>query len=393
MQQHISKHDLLIYVNSLFMLQFFILKVFLAKDLFSFFIYFEATLIPMVLIIGSLGPGDRRIKANYYFVFYTLGGSILLLFAVLVIYVEKGTVDFLLLFNSEWDNLRIQLVLWFCFFLSFAIKMPMFPFHVWLPEAHVEAPTAASVILAALLLKLGGYGLIRFIPIFPYAYIFFNPLMYTLGIISIIYASLVTIRQIDLKKIIAYSSVAHMNLCTVGIFSLNHQGIQGSIFLMLGHGIVSSALFFLVGMLYDRYYTKFLRYYGGLVITMPIFASIFFFFSMANLGFPGTCNFVGEFLILAGVTSKNISIMILTASGMLFSSLYSIWLFNRLCFGNVKLQYIGKYKDLTGVEVSCLFPLIILTIIFGIAPDIILTYTNQEVIDVLHAFGQGVTPV
>lgn len=202
--------------------------------------------------------------------------------------------------------------------------MPMFPFHVWLPEAHVEAPTAASVILAALLLKLGGYGLIRFIPIFPYAYIFFNPLMYTLGIISIIYASLVTIRQIDLKKIIAYSSVAHMNLCTVGIFSLNHQGIQGSIFLMLGHGIVSSALFFLVGMLYDRYYTKFLRYYGGLVITMPIFASIFFFFSMANLGFPGTCNFVGEFLILAGVTSKNISIMILTASGMLFSSLYSI---------------------------------------------------------------------
>jgi proton-translocating NADH-quinone oxidoreductase chain M len=257
--------------------------------------------------------------------------------------------------------------------------MPMFPFHIWLPEAHVEAPTTASVILAALLLKLGGYGFIRFIPVFPYAYIFFNPLMYTLGVISIIYASLVTIRQIDLKKIIAYSSIAHMNLCTIGIFSLNYQGIQGSIFLMLGHGVVSSALFFLVGMLYDRYYTKFLRYYGGLVITMPIFASIFFFFSMANLGFPGTCNFIGEFLILAGATSKNMSIMILTASGMLFSSLYSIWLFNRLCFGNLKVQYIKKYKDLKGIEFFCLFPLIILTIILGVAPDVILGYTYQEI--------------
>jgi NADH-quinone oxidoreductase subunit M len=379
MQQNIAKHDLLNYLNSFFFLQYCILNVFLAKDLFTFFIFFEATLLPMILIIGSLGPGDRRIKANYYFIFYTLVGSILLLFSILVIYVEKGTVNFLLLFNSEWDNIRIQLLLWFCFFLSFAIKMPMFPFHIWLPEAHVEAPTTASVILAALLLKLGGYGFIRFIPIFPYAYIFFNPLMYTLGIISIIYASLVTIRQIDLKKIIAYSSVAHMNLCTIGIFSLNYQGIQGSIFLMLGHGIVSSALFFLVGMLYDRYYTKFLRYYGGLVITMPIYASIFFFFSLANLGFPGTCNFIGEFLILAGAISKNISIMILTATGMLFSSIYSIWLFNRLCFGNLKVQYINKYKEIKGIEFFCLLPLILLTIILGIAPDIILNYTYQEI--------------
>jgi NADH-quinone oxidoreductase subunit M len=271
-----------LYAANFLFLEFFILNVFCTLNLFIFFIFFEAILIPMILIIGIWGPGDRKIKANYYFIFYTLVGSILLLFAIIVIYVKTGTSDFLLLFNLNWEDIRVQLVLWFCFFLSFAIKMPMFPFHIWLPEAHVEAPTAASVILAALLLKLGGYGFIRFLPLFPYAYLYFNPLMYTLGVVSIIYASLVTIRQIDLKKIIAYSSVAHMNLGTVGIFSLNFQGIQGSIFLMLSHGIVSSALFFLVGMLYDRYYTKFIRYYGGIAIKMPIYASIFFFFFLGK---------------------------------------------------------------------------------------------------------------
>jgi NADH-quinone oxidoreductase subunit M len=362
-------------VNFLF-LQFFILNVFCTLNLFIFFIFFEAILIPMVLIIGIWGPGDRRIKANYYFIFYTLVGSILLLFAILVIYLETGTSDFLILFNLNWATTRVQLALWFCFFLSFAIKMPMFPFHIWLPEAHVEAPTAASVILAALLLKLGGYGFIRFLPLFPYAYIYFNPLMYTLGVISIIYASFVTIRQIDLKKIIAYSSVAHMNLGTVGIFSLNFQGMQGSIFLMLSHGLVSSALFFLVGMLYDRYYTKFLRYYGGIAIKMPIYSSILLFFSLANLGFPGTSNFIGELLILIGIVEKNISIMILTASGMLFSSIYSIWLFNRLCFGNIKIEYISEYQDITRREYFCIFPLIFLTLCLGICPDIIFSFTS-----------------
>jgi len=368
-----------IYVVNFLLLMFFVLNVFCTLNLFVFFIFFEAILMPMVLIIGIWGPGDRRIKANYYFIFYTLVGSILLLFAILVIFTERGTTDFFLLFNMHWESTRVQLILWFCFFLSFAIKMPMFPFHIWLPEAHVEAPTAASVVLAALLLKLGGYGFIRFLPLFPYAYIYFNPLMYTLGVVSVIYASFVTIRQIDLKKIIAYSSVAHMNLGTVGIFSLNFQGIQGSIFLMLSHGIVSSALFFLVGMLYDRYYTKFLKYYGGIAIKMPIYSSILLFFSLANLGFPGTSNFIGEFLILIGVVEKNTSIMVLTATGMLFSSIYSIWLFNRLCFGNIKIVFIKEYQDLTKREYFCLFPLIFLTVLLGVAPDIVFNYTSLAI--------------
>ncbi|GAY67616.1 hypothetical protein CUMW_257980 [Citrus unshiu] len=269
---------------------------------------------------------------------------------ILLILLQTGTTDLQILLTTEFSERR-QILLWIAFFASFAVKVPMVPVHIWLPEAHVEAPTAGSVILAGILLKLGTYGFLRFsIPMFPEATLCFTPFIYTLSAIAIIYTSLTTLRQIDLKKIIAYSSVAHMNLVTIGMFSLNIQGIGGSILLMLSHGLVSSALFLCVGVLYDRHKTRLVRYYGGLVSTMPNFPTIFFFFTLANMSLPGTSSFIGEFLILVGAFQRNSLVATLAALGMILGAAYSLWLYNRVVSGNLKPDFLHKFSDLNGRE-------------------------------------------
>ncbi|XP_044335964.1 NADH-ubiquinone oxidoreductase chain 4-like [Triticum aestivum] len=311
------------------------------------------------IIIGVWGSRQRKIKAAYQFFLYTLLGSVFMLLAILLILLQTGTTDLQILLTTEFSERR-QILLWIAFFASFAVKVPMVPVHIWLPEAHVEAPTAGSVILAGILLKLGTYGFLRFsIPMFPEATLCFTPFIYTLSAIAIIYTSLTTLRQIDLKKIIAYSSVAHMNLVTIGMFSPNIQGIGGSILLMLSHGLVSSALFLCVGVLYDRHKTRLVRYYGGLVSTMPNFSTIFFFFTLANMSLPDTSSFIGEFLILVGAFQRNSLVATLAALGMILGVAYSLWLYNRVVSGNLKPDFLYKFSDLNGREVSIFLPFLV----------------------------------
>jgi proton-translocating NADH-quinone oxidoreductase chain M len=357
------------YALNLILIELLLLLVFSVLDVFLFYIFFEAILIPMFIMIGLWGSRERKIRAVYLLFFYTLFGSLLMLIGLLYIYSVTGTLnlEYLLAWNFTFEE---QCWLWLAFFLSFASKIPMFPFHVWLPEAHVEAPTVGSVLLAGILLKLGVYGFLRFsLGLFPDASLYFSPLVYLLSVIGVIYASLSAIRQTDLKRIIAYSSVAHMNLVTLGIFSFNIIGLEGSILQSISHGFVAGAMFLMIGILYDRYHSRLLSYYGGLVHMMPVYSALFLIFTMANIALPGTSSFVGEFLLLTGIYKTNIVSCIVGAVGVILCGAYSLWLYNRIIFGNLKIAYVTRFEDLNFREISIIAPLVVLVIFMGIYPS------------------------
>lgn len=365
-----------LYAINLLVIELFLVIIFTVLDLFLFYIFFEAILIPMYLMIGIWGSRERKIRASYLFFFYTLCGSILMLVGILYIYSTVGSLNFEYLIAYKFTFSQ-QLFLWFAFFISFASKIPMFPFHIWLPEAHVEAPTVGSVLLAGILLKLGVYGFVRFsLILYPEASLYFAPLVYLFSVIGVIYASLAALRQTDLKRIIAYSSVAHMNLVTLGIFSFNVVGLEGAILQSISHGFVAGGMFFLIGIVYERYHTRFVYYYGGLVHFMPIYAIFFLVFTLANIALPGTSSFIGEFLILTGIYKTNVLAAVISALGVILCGGYSLWLYNRIIFGNIKINYTQKFKDMNFREFTIMFPLFFFIFFMGISPNAFLSYLH-----------------
>jgi len=371
------------YLICFLILETLMIGVFEALDLLLFYVFFEGGLIPMFVIIGIWGH-KRRVYAAFKFFLYTLAGSLLMLLGIMAMYWTAHTTDIEVLLRTPFAA-NMQIWLFLAFFASFAVKMPMWPVHTWLPDAHVEAPTAGSVILAGVLLKMGGYGFIRFsLPMFPDASAYFAPLMYALSVIAIIYTSLVALVQEDIKKLIAYSSVAHMGFVTMGIFAANTQGLQGAVFQMVSHGLVSSALFLCVGVIYDRLHTREIAAYGGIVNRMPRYAVVMMVFTMANVGLPGTSGFIGEFLTLIGVFQTNTWVALLATTGVILSAAYALYLYRRTQFGELEKPALLTLTDLTFREQFCLVPLLLLTIYYGVHPQPILDTSAASVEQLLQ---------
>ena len=383
------KYRLKDFLISILIMESLMIGVFCSLDLVVFYLFFEGGLIPMFLIIGIWG-GERRVYSAFKFFLYTLLGSVLMLVAIISIYWISGTTDIVKLYEIGVDT-KYQNLLWLAFFSSFAVKTPMWPVHTWLPDAHVEAPTAGSVLLAAILLKMAGYGFIRFsVGLFPVASDYFSNFVFILSIIAIIYTSLVALMQEDMKKLIAYSSVAHMGFVTLGIFTMTTQGIEGAIFQMISHGLVSAALFLSVGVIYERNHTRLINNYGGLVSVMPRYAVLFMIFTLGAVGLPGTTGFIGEFLILMAAFQKNFLIAIIASLGVIFSAAYMLWLYKRVIFGQITIEKVKKMIDLNKSEKIILWILAIPIIFFGFYPDPLFDTFNTSVANFLEVYNLNI---
>ena len=379
------KYRLKDFLIAILIMESLMIAVFCSLDLVVFYLFFEGGLIPMFLIIGIWG-GSRRVYSAFKFFLYTLLGSVLMLVAIISIYWISGTTDVTKLYEIGIDQ-KYQNLLWLAFFSSFAVKTPMWPVHTWLPDAHVEAPTAGSVLLAAILLKMAGYGFIRFsLGLFPVASEYFTPLIFILSVIAIIYTSLVALMQEDMKKLIAYSSVAHMGFVTLGIFTITQQGIEGSIFQMISHGLISAALFLCVGVVYDRNHTRLIKDYGGLVSIMPKYAIVFMIFTLGAVGLPGTTGFIGEFLILMGTFQKSFITAVIASLGVILSAAYMLWLYKRVVFGNLIKDNLKKLVDLSKNEIFILWSLALPTVFFGFYPELLFKTIDVSITNFLEMY-------